>query len=64
MTHLELVEKIPEKYPNESEELNYLRAFTGAIARAVDLGYIQAETFHAARLAGETVILKMRGEIR
>ena len=64
MSHLDDVQKIPEKYPNENEELNYLRAFTGAIAKAVDLGYINAETFHCARLAGETVVLKMRGEIR
>lgn len=55
MTNLERVQKIPEIYPNETDELNFLRAFVGAVAKATDLGYFRQELFEACMLAGHGI---------
>ena len=41
---------LPEKYPNEQEELTFLRAFTGAVSQAADLGFFSQVMFEKCYL--------------
>lgn len=61
MTPLEEVAALPERFPNDQNELNFLRGFAGSVAKAAELGHIPMKFFLLFMAAGEATEHEFRG---